>query len=59
MTAETLTIIREALYNIGEKWRTIRKVEFCTDIFRKFSFLFFFFCICSDGIRTAEKDYLR
>ena len=43
MTAETLTIIREALYNIGEKWRTIRKVEFCTDIFRKFSFLFFFF----------------
>ena len=42
MSAETLTIIREALYNIGEKWRTVRKVEYCTDIFRKFSFFFFF-----------------
>ena len=46
---------RRTLYNIGEKWRTIRKVEFCTDIFR----IFFFFCICSDGVRAAEKDYLR
>lgn len=58
MSAETLTVIGEAVYNIGAKWRNIRRGELCSDIFRKF-YLFIFFGTCSDGGRAAEKGYLR
>lgn len=54
MSAETLTVIGEAIYNIGAKQRNIRRGELCSDIFRKF-----FFGTCSDGGRAAEKGYLR
>lgn len=45
MSAKTLTVIGEVIYNMGAKWRSIRREGIYTDPFREIVFV----CTHSEG----------